>query len=276
MPSPLGVGIDPYLEPRFWRNFHETFIPYARGALMPQLPDRYWATVEERVTVEAIIVPPEKVKKIYPDVFVVEQIAGLTSGTATAIATIPAAVTTEPEIDEFVIVQMMEVPETVLHIVDLSGNRVVTVIELLNPTNKVSPGREVYREKQQAILQSETNLVEIDLLKGGEHTVALPFDVAQGLRPYYGLVTVWRYARKHFEVYPFPLGKRLPRIAIPLLPEDKDVMLDIQAVFDRCYDDAAFVRVIDYTQPPPVPLTEEERQWVAERLTAAQEKSAGQ
>jgi len=51
-----------------------------------------------------------------------------------------------------------------------------------------------------------------------------------------------------------------------LLPEDKDVVLDIQWVFNRCYDLGRYGLDIDYTQPPPVPLTDEEKAWLEKLL----------
>jgi Protein of unknown function (DUF4058) len=40
MPSPFP-GMDPYLEsPRYWQDFHGSFITYAREALQSQLPRR--------------------------------------------------------------------------------------------------------------------------------------------------------------------------------------------------------------------------------------------
>ena len=41
MASPFP-GMDPYLEhPGFWRDFHQSFIPYWRDWLLDHLPDHY-------------------------------------------------------------------------------------------------------------------------------------------------------------------------------------------------------------------------------------------
>ena len=64
------------------------------------------------------------------------------------------------------------------------------------------------------------------------------------------------------EGYPFALARPLPRIGVPLLPPDPDVVLDMQAVFTRTYDAAAYGDVIDYTEPPPVPLPPGEAAWM--------------
>jgi len=75
-----------------------------------------------------------------------------------------------------------EVREPFLQIFSrLEGERLVTTVEVLSPSNKTpgSPGRDLYLRKQREVLGSQTNLVEIDLLRGGEHTTAVPFDLAQ-------------------------------------------------------------------------------------------------
>jgi hypothetical protein len=95
----------------------------------------------------------------------------------------------------------------------------------------------------------------------------VPEYALERIKPFYGIVSVWRfYIRNRFEVYPVRLQERLPRIAVPLLPEDKDVVLDIQWVFNRCYDLGRYGLDIDYSQPPPVPLTDEEKAWLEKLL----------
>ena len=68
------------------------------------------------------------------------------------------------------------VVETFIEIIDReSGNRVVTVIEFLSPSNKSpGPNREQYLRKQREVCSSSANLVEIDLNRFGTHTLAFP------------------------------------------------------------------------------------------------------
>jgi hypothetical protein len=58
------------------------------------------------------------------------------------------------------------------------NKRLVTTIEILGLTNKTpgEHGRDLYLSKQREILASKVNLVEIDLLRAGEHTTAVPRD----------------------------------------------------------------------------------------------------
>ena len=56
------------------------------------------------------------------------------------------------------------------------------------------------------------------------------------LGPWTYLVTVTRRWPSRHEVYAVPLPQRLPRVRIPLAEDDKDVVLDLQAAFTRCWD----------------------------------------
>ncbi len=262
MPSPFP-GFDPYLEDeRFWHDFHQRFIAYTAEALVPRVPPRYRIRIDERSLVTTL--PPSQPQRVfYPDIAVTERTTP--SGAATAVAT---AVQTETEValDEPVIVELVSEliqRQSFIKIVDRTHERLVTVIELLSPSNKRSgEWRTAYLQKQLSCLEAGVNLVEIDFLRQGEHTVAVPAYALSSPPSFYGLVSVWRgHLPRRFEVYPVVLPRRLPCIAIPLLPEDKDVALDLQWVFDRCYDVGRYTLDIDYTQSPPVPLTPEEQEW---------------
>src|SRR5262249_40891266 len=56
------------------------------------------------------------------------------------------------------------------------GDRLITTIEVLSPTKKTpgEHGRDLYLRKQKELLDSKVHLVEIDLLRGGIHSTAVP------------------------------------------------------------------------------------------------------
>ena len=60
------------------------------------------------------------------------------------------------------------------------GKRLVTSVEVLSFSNKTpgEHGRELFLRKRKELLASRVNLVEIDLLRGGEHTTAVPLESA--------------------------------------------------------------------------------------------------
>ena len=147
-----------------------------------------------------------------------------------------------------------------------SGDRLVTSVEVLSPSNKArgSNGRESYLKKREDMRQGEGNIVEIDLLRAGAPTTLAPIGAAlRRFGKFDYLACVLRYSRSRTaEVYPIPLAERLPLIAIPLLKGDADVTVDLQPVFDRSYDVARFDQRAAYAKPP---LTPEHRDW-AERI----------
>jgi len=51
------------------------------------------------------------------------------------------------------------------------------------------------------------------------------------------------------------------------LPGDAGVLLDLQAVFDRCYDEGPYAREIDYSESQVIPaLSADQATWVTEFL----------
>src|SRR5947208_956642 len=240
MPSPFP-GMDPYLEAH-WRDIHASLIIYARDALQGVLPGSLRARAEERVLLET----PQGFAPhpLIPDVRVVEYQPELKRGLETrpegSIATLEPLVI-DAELDQET--------ETFIEIIDrASGNRVVTVIEFLSPSNKSpGPNREQYRRKQREVCSSDANLVEIDLNRFGTHTLAFPLDhlKPQGRTAY--MACVRRATRRgKAEVYPMPLWARLPVVKIPFRPDDADVSLDLQALIEQCYRNGAYEGTLNY------------------------------
>lgn len=254
MPSPFP-GMDPYLEdPALWQDVHQGLITYIRDELQPDIRPRYHARIGERLYVV------QTGRNIYPDVTVVQRPPReLRDGVAMLAPDAPVRVKLPPD----------EVRQIYVEIVDLArGDEVVTMIEVLSPLNK-TPGKDnaQYRSKQQDVLASPANLVEIDLLRGGIHTIAVPADYMILLEPWHYAVGISRAAqRNEAEFYPINLRQRLPRIGIPLLPPDPDVTLDLQAVFERCYENGAYEDLVNYKRPPKFPLDAEDTDWAAALL----------
>jgi hypothetical protein len=264
MPSPFP-GMDPYLEDaELFPDLHDALITHIKEALMPGLPPAYYAVTGSRIWVE-----PAR-RRVGPDV----RIHRKNGGTARAVASNGgAAVLTEPVI---VTVRHDEVRETFVEIYAGRGKkrRLVTSIEVLSPTNKTpgEQGRDLYCQKQQELAASKVNLVEIDLLRGGEHTTAVLreelIDQA-GACDYH--VCCWRFDRfEEYRVYPIQLSEPLPNVAIPLLPADPDVPLPLQPLFDQVYDAGPYPRMVEYRDDvPPPPLSAEKRRWLKRRLSEA-------
>ncbi|TAH53383.1 MAG: DUF4058 family protein [Chloroflexota bacterium] len=254
MPSPFP-GMDPYLEdPALWQDVHQGLITYIRDVLQPDIRPRYHARIGERLYVV------QTGRSIYPDVTIVQRPRKEPSvGAAVLAPDTPIRVSLPPD----------EVRQVYVEIVDLArGEEVVTIIEVLSPANK-TPGKDndQYRRKQEDVLASPANLVEIDLLRGGIHTIAVLADYMILLEPWHYAVSISRAQKRHeAELYPINLRQRLPRIGIPLLPPDPDVTLDLQAVFERCYENGAYGDLVNYKRPPKLPLDAEDAEWAAALL----------
>ena len=254
-------GMDPYLEdPQIWPGVHAALIVYIRDQLQPLLRPRYIAAIEERVFVEG----PDR--QIIPDVWITRRAVQRPDS---AVAVTAAAVA---EADQPVIVQVpnVEVHETFIEIVDRqTGQQIVTVIEVVSPANKYpGPGRESYIAKQREVFGSQAHFVEIDLLRAGNHVLAVPEWVARGGNAYDYLICINRAQgqRDVFDLYPRSVRDNLPRIRIPLAGNDPDVPLDLQAAMSQVYEAGSYRDRINYEAGCRPPLNAGDLAWVDDQL----------
>jgi hypothetical protein len=256
MPSPFP-GMDPYLEGELFQEFHETLASAIRGQLMEQLRPKYVALLAKRYTfdlpgVSLFDAPSSRV--FYPDVHLVRR------GLAETAAQPLGAVVDEPgaELSSF-----LNLPLLSVEIRDVAERRLVTAIEILSPANKYTPGFEEYLQRRIELLKTETHLLEIDLVRQGRR---LPFE---GFLPpaHYYVYLSRTQRRPNTQIWPVHLYGRLPRVPVPLLAPDPDVVLDLQRAVDACFALVGYDLLLDYTQAPPPPeLTADELAWVKERL----------
>ena len=257
MKSPFP-GMDPYLESH-WRDIHHSFLTYARDALQEHLPGDLRARLEERVFVEPDF---DDGRSIYPDLRVIEYPPGRSDAAGAAVAGTAVA---EPII---IYAQPERATEGYIEIVDVgSGNRVVTVIELLSESNKYpGDGQSQYLRKQREYLLGRVSLVEIDLLRSGKRVLAVPARwVPPSHRSTYQVCVVRGWKPDAYELYRVPLRERLPSIGVPLRQQDADVPLDLQVLIDRCYHHGRYDDV-DYRTAPDPPLPPDDASWAHELL----------
>ena len=130
---------------------------------------------------------------------------------------------------------------------DRRDRELVTVIELLSPSNKyMGPDREQYLAKRMELLNGPAHLVEIDLLRGGP-----PLPAAGRPDCSYSVLVSRVESRPDAEFWPIALRERLPVIPVPVRAPDSDAQLDLQAVLDRIYDDAGYADYIYEGNPRP-------------------------
>jgi hypothetical protein len=259
-------GMDPYLEtPAYWPDFHQRFITYWCDLLAERLPDQYEARIDERVNlVEA---PHEEVKRIIPDLAITQREREQPSEVAepTTTATLTAA---EPVSIPMAILD--DVHEGYIKILHRPDKTLVTVLELLSPTNKSDIGHGDYLAKRREVIRQGVNLVEVDLLTQG-HRIPLLLPLPTG--DYY-VIVARSDNRPNCDVYAWNLRQPLPTIPIPLKPPDPPILLNLGQVFSLTYERGRYGRSFDYTQPPPTPLNETDIDWVAERIQTMKRQSA--
>jgi hypothetical protein len=260
--------MDPYLEDLdLWPGFHTTFLTRIRAAITPQLPPGYFAEVEQHVWFRRDDpADPPKWKK--PDVFVAAGASASARATrkplrpATAI-TAPTLTVARPEL-------VRETDARAIRIRDAKNRRVVTAIELLSPANK-TPGtdRDRYLLKRDDYLASDTNLVEIDLLRSGtrvpvDHTPDGDYFVYLTEAAEYAAVSVWVFTVRD----PFPV------IPIPL-PPHPPLALDLRPPFDQTYEEANYGPQLDYTAPPVPALRPADAEWASSLFAKPAKKKKG-
>jgi hypothetical protein len=261
MPSPFP-GMDPYLEdPAFWQDFHSRFINACSEVLSDRLPDGYEARIDERLR---LIEHRTEVTRL-PDVAItrdrmIEQpFSERSTGSVATLEPVSIPLPTQYE----------EVRDTWIEIIHRHDRSLVTVIEILSPTNKTGDGFADYRLKRRDILAQHAHLVEIDLLLGGRR-LELQANLPRG--DYYAYVTRDQ-PRRIVDVYTWSLRDKLPTIPIPLKAPDPDIGLNIAEVFAITYERGRYARSLRYRAAPAGPLEGDLLTWTQDR--AATIKPAG-
>jgi hypothetical protein len=118
--------------------------------------------------------------------------------------------------------------------------------------------------KRNEILQSQANLVELDLLRGGAR---LPLLGPVPAGDYYVIVSR-RERRPKVDVFAWTLRNELPEVPIPLKPEDPEAKLNVQKVFSIVFDRARYDHSLDYLAAVVPALSAEDADWAAKLLRA--------
>ena len=258
MPNPFP-GMDPFMEePAIWPSVHSRLIIYLADTLNVLMPAQYVANVEER------IVLAEPLTDRYPDIHLVKEVRrkGRDDSGAADVAVL------EPDPSVEVEFEPNESRETFVEIHrGEKRHSLVAVLEILSPTNKRrGDGRTKYLEKQAEMMLRPAHLIEIDLLRAGQHTVAVPRESVP-VNGWDYLVCLHRAGWKNkCEYWATPLSDRLPRFSVPLTNGDEDIVVDLQAMVNQCYNAGRFARKIDYREECPPPLSKKNAKWVDELL----------
>jgi hypothetical protein len=214
---------------------HKLLISEIFRFLSPQLRPKYLVSLEVRIYKTA----DEDLSVIsLPDV-TVRQPQTATETTASNIA-----VSAPPKQPLTVIIPMpYTVREGYLKIRERETKELITVIEILSPTNKrTGKGRQMYEEKREEILGSRTHLIEID-----SHYSVL---VCRGNR------------RPRADLYAFNLQNPMPAFPLPLRSGDTEPVINLQELFTQIYEIANYDLKIDYRNWEVIPaLSEADTIW---------------
>lgn len=145
MPSPFP-GMDPYLEGREWISVHTELSSEIARQLVPKLRPKYTVRTTRRFFNESG--DGYHVKKQHGTVK--ESFAPLQRAAA----------------------MFAHAPYVTIEIRSVLKRNIITIIDLLAPTNKRGEGRKQYLQRRQWILSSSIHLIEIDLLRKGDRLPA--------------------------------------------------------------------------------------------------------
>jgi hypothetical protein len=157
------------------------------------------------------------------------------------------------------------IPHLTVEIRDAANRQLVTAIEVLSLTNKRGEGREEYLFKRRRILLSTAHLIEIDLLRQGQR---VPMREPLPAAPYFVYLSRAEH-RPMTDVFPIASSDPLPVVPVPLLGDDPDVPLDLQAALGNIYDLLGYDLAIDYSRPPETPVPQEQEAWLESVLRTA-------
>jgi hypothetical protein len=258
--------MDPYIEAcGLWGDFHHDLISEIKYALSRAAPERYLVRAGERSYVVLIEHEGKTSRPFLPDVSVTTGRRRRPSRKRGRTAVAEPALKVDPVLMRAFIEE--EHHEAFVEIYEATPEqRLVTCIEVLSPSNKRphTPGWDLYLRKRQSLLLGDANLVEIDLLAGGQRMPMLdPWPDS----PYTLLVA---RAKKHdlCQVWPVYFQIPSPSFPVPLAKPDPDILLPLQPMIDSIYERSRYDRSIDYSKPLSPPLDDAEMAWLEKQLHA--------
>jgi hypothetical protein len=249
--------MNPYLEQEdVWQDFHQSLIPRIREMLNEQVRPDYVVKVEEFLFIHEL---PEEERRHLGRGDVTVAWSGRTVD-----ATASAGVLEAPTYARVPASEDME-RHSYLEIRDRRNRQLITVIELLSPSNKKpGPDREQYLSKRRQIFASGVHLIEIDLLRGGPR---LPMEELPEC-DYYVMVSRSE-ERPHAGIWPICLRDALPEIPVPLRSPAPDARLDLHDALNRLYDAAGYEDYIYSGYPSPA-LPPDDDAWARQLIPTSE------
>jgi Protein of unknown function (DUF4058) len=237
MASPFP-GMDPYLEhPNLWPEVHTRLISAIATSLETRLSDAYFIGVEKRIyqltADDAVLIGIADTK--------IAKRSSVSNQTPIAEPNNDAGATTtlgKPANCLTVTLPMpIKIRESDLEIRNIETGDIITSIEVLSPANKRTvESRRAYEFKRQAVLGSQTHLIEIDLLRSGHPMLMMGSIQAT----HYRILVSPANQRPHAQLYGFNVEQPIPIIPIPLKLGEGDLDLDLQHLLANVYNQARY------------------------------------
>jgi Protein of unknown function (DUF4058) len=242
MPSPCP-GMNPWIEQEgIWLDFHTKFLTVINERLVGQVRPKYIVLIEQHIYVHKVT---ESRLVGIADLSLARSEPGEASA-ATAVLDAPAEIQLTAQDVERV---------SYLEIRDRFSRELVTVLEMLSPSNKRGDDRRQYLAKRSQLIASSANLVEIDLLRAGR-----PMPDANRPKCAYSVVVSRAEDRPRGGFWPINIRERLPEIPIPLKQPDGDARVDLQEVLNHVYDVYGYEDFI-YSGTPAPALSSKDARW---------------
>jgi hypothetical protein len=240
--------MNPFIEQsNLWPDFHTKFLAAINERLVPQVRPKYFVLLEQHIYVhERPLDHPEPVGRA--DLSISRGEGDAERRARTDVLEIEAPAEVELSFQETERVPFLEVR-------DRKNRELVTVLEVLSPTNKRGEDRKEYITKRRELLESNAHFVEIDLLRGGR-----PMPASNRPDCDYSVLISRVENRPRAAFWPLLLRQRLPEIPIPLRTPDEDARIDLQEVLHRVYDAYAYGDFIYLSSPQPL-LSPEDQTW---------------
>ena len=251
---PAFPGMDPWLEhPARWLGVHNSLIAAIRDELASKVAPRYFVDIEQHsylvlLAGELFLSRPDTVIGRTKSRRPLPRPLESSASAAVGVLELDVKVPVKDRVDEWY-----------LEIRAVGTGKLITVIEVLSPTNKShSAGRKTYCKNRNRIFASNTNLVEIDLLRAGK---PMPIVTREPVKSDYRIMISRSKSRPRAKLLAFGVCQASPAVPIPLLPKDPEPSLDLNGVLHALYERARFDLRLDYANPPVPPLSEDDAEW---------------
>jgi hypothetical protein len=265
MKSPFP-GMDPFIEGcGLWGDFHDDLISEIKRSLATTAPERYVVRTGERSYLVLVEANESLHHAFLPDVAVKAPKGRKRASSNGGVLVAEPKVAVEP-VTMCAFIQE-EHKESFVEIYEADANqRLVTSIEVLSPSNKRpgTPGWDLYQRKRQSLMTGGVNLIEIDLLRGGERMPMVdPWPDSA-----YTLLLSRANDCGYCKVWPAGSLTPLPVIPVPLLKPDPDLSLKLQPMIEAIYERSRYGRTIDYARKLDAPLHSGESAWLKKHVRA--------